>query len=200
MNEEKPMTNLTEQVSDVDDSVKQDHQKRYGPGFVNLAIPDRGHSPSCIAVDFDSSAELNDFCQSRQDYLLIGLWPQAERLTAVFQQLKDELTREEMQVVANAAEDARKKFREEKAKAAKDAEDVKNQEAQRDEGLRAIGRLCIEKHGPVIDNLPLLSKVREVRKTLADDILKEVKALTGAEGVEKLEKLLQRFIKEGMPQ
>lgn len=177
---------------------------RGGPGYINLAIPDRGHSPSCVVQEFANAGELNAFAAAHPNWLTIGMWTTSTTIVCVFQELQDELTQEENAAANQAAEEAKAKFIKERdeRKAAIEAEEAK--EKERAEGLRLIGRLCVEKHGAFVGDLPELSKVKGVRKNIADDILKLFNDAYGGDAkaeeawVNALNKILAKYVKDGV--
>lgn len=187
-------------IPDARDAVPEvELQKRkapaFGPGFVNVAIPDRGYAPSCLPVDFANAKELSEFAEQHDDWLLVAVYPAHYGFMALFQVLKTEATKEEMRLTSQFVEEKMKEIRELRAKEEAATGQAEAEKKAADDECRLIGRLCIEKHGAFVKELPGLSKIKVTRKSIADDILKLIEA-SGADSKE-LQKVLKKYVAEG---
>lgn len=194
MNEEERIAgqDIIDTSPNVDDRARG--ELKYGPGYVNIAIPDRGHAPSCVAMEFSDAPSFNDFCKDHPGWLVIAIQTKGVGVLVIFNELKSELTLAEMRAASNYAEEKMAEFRMARRRQEDAEAELKAQTERLDIELRKTGRLCIEKHEAFVRDLPGLSKVKNVRKTIADDILKAF-YVGGDEAV--LTKILEKYVKEG---
>lgn len=175
----------------------------FGPGHVNLAVPDRGHIPSCIPKEFNDADAFEAFCAEHPAWLTVMVSTRADKIFAIFQILKDEVEQEEMRIVGRVVEEQLSAHREKRKADEAARAKLEAEKAEADDECRKIGRLCIEKHGVFVKELPGLSKLKGVRKSIADDILKLFNGAYGgdaeSEGVwaKELQKILNKYVKEG---
>lgn len=196
----------------LEDSLRKRETPGFGPGYVNLAIPDRGHMGSCIAKEFANDDEFNAFCKEHSDWLTIYLGVRGDRVFAVFQVLKSELDIEEMKLVAAFTEEKMAEYRKKREELKAAEEQARREKEEADNECARIGRFCAEAHGTFIRDLPGLSKIKSIRKNIADDIIKLVQTHLQSwdppagpshdEAVvvvmQQLNKLLAKYVKEGL--
>lgn len=184
--------------------MKERKDPGYGPGHVNMAIPDRGHMPSCLAMEWDDANAFNAWAATNQGKLIGYLGARGDKLFGLVQTLKSDATIEEIQMAARYTEEKMAEFKAAKKEQEEKEEKARKEKEEADDECRRIGRLCIEKHGAFVKDLPGLSKIKVTRKSIADDIVKEIE-LWGQLGPDhlrdefwlKLQKILAKYVKEG---
>lgn len=204
MNENSPVDpqEVLRQIGDVDQKAKT--TPRYGPGWLGMALPNIGHAPSCEAREFDSAKELNlwaqEMTENARSPLIYSIMTKADKILVVWTTVKSEETVDEMRRMSVWVDEKLQEFKAKREEEKQAAEKAKNESAQRDAGLQIIGRKCVELHG-IAHDLPAMTIVKNVRKSLADDILKLFISAVPEENkdkaVDKLNKILKEYVKDG---
>jgi hypothetical protein len=201
MNEESVMTpqDLKDTTSDLGSKVKKEPE--YGPGYINLAIPDVGHIGSCSSIEFNNAQELNMWCAdlSNRQNLIVHMFPRGDKIFVIYNVLKEQRTVDEMNFVSREMDVLLQKFRADRAKEIEDAKTAEEKAVKVEEELTQIGKACIAKHGALTSALIEGSKFKSKRQDLASMISKCLeKAGVSATAQQEMGKLLKTYVKEGM--
>lgn len=174
----------------------QEGSIQFGPGKVNLAIPDRGHSGSCRAIEFKNAGELNLWCQDNPSALIIFLGTRGDVYSVVYNELKTEDMIEEMNYASVVAHRELQVFRNERAEARAAAEKVEEERLARERELMALGLRCVQRHGAVATTLKEVSVNKSDRSSIADAIVKLCEQW--GQDPTQLEPVLRAFVAKGV--
>lgn len=196
MNESDKVTTeeLREELPAIDPTQKLTPMK-YGPGRINIAIPDRGHAASLKAIEFYSADEMNKWAEDNGDKVIVFIGMRAAYVFCIYGTTLDENTREEMNLAAAYAKEKLNEFKQKKEEQDAKIKEAEQQAVREKEALVAIGKACAVHHGVVHEDFKNVSKLKSNRKSIADSLVRLF--VESGVDVAKLEKLLKEYVRDG---
>lgn len=199
-----------EELKDSEHELKGEQERpslSFGPGRIAMAIPDRGHAAGLCALEFQNATAFNKWATENPRTLVCAFETRGDVILILYGVLDSKDTVEEKRVATIVAENALEEFRKKRAEREAEEQKVKDQQAAADDACRTLGRLCVEKHSAFIGDLPGLSKLKNVRRSIADDIVQLIENHRSFESsklgdlidsqLKGLDKILKKYVKDG---